>query len=128
MTPTTKRALERASVFFRRDITLNDLRKRCRSPQYSRPRFFVMAYLRAQKEKPLSYPQIANILRLKDHTSVLHGEDRARTLWPEIDFDQMVQEDFTPVREIDRLLNEGRDNFLTWRFLNGGGWKLEEAA
>ena len=146
MTPTTRKALERASEHFGREITLKDLHLRCHSPLYSWPRFFVMAYLRAQEVKPLSRPQIAAIMRLKDHTSILHGERRAKKLWPEIDFVAMARKDFADeLAEIERkareaeerekreqrvmrMLNEGRRNFMPWRYLNGAGWALEEAA
>lgn len=135
MTPTTKRALERASEHFGRPITLNTLRNPTKAYEYCRPRFFVAAYLRSIRRlryegsrlRALSYPQIRDLFRLRDHTTIISGERKAKDLWPEIDFDKLVQEDFGPLWQMERLLKEGRDNMLTWRWLNGAGW-VEEAA
>ena len=70
-----EKAAMRESVEFRRPITIESLRARCKSLRHTEPRWFVMAYLHATGD--YSMPQIARALKMEDHTTVLYGLHRA---------------------------------------------------
>lgn len=57
-------------------LTVSDLLSPSRCRKYAWPRQEAM--LRMREETELSYPQIARLLRRKDHTSVIWGEKAAR--------------------------------------------------
>ena len=145
MTPTTKRALERASEHFGRVIKLSDLHYDSRAKIYTYPRYFVAAYLAAQDFVPKSLKQIALDIGRTDHATVINALRHAEALWPNVDFAAMAREDFAELKaerarkasamlgedarkkRVMRMLREGRRNFMPWRYLNGAGW-TEEAA
>jgi len=52
-------------------IALSDLRNPCRARRYSWPRQEAMWRLR--RERALSWQQIANLVGVSDHTTVIHG-------------------------------------------------------
>lgn len=54
------------------------------------PRWYACAYLRAHG---LSLPKIANILHYNDHTSVMHGRDKARERWTKEHFEKIALAD-----------------------------------
>lgn len=98
-TDTLEIAARRASAEFGRRITVRSLRTRCKTKEYTRPRWFCMAYIHATGR--YSLPQIANMFKLKDHTTVLYGLRRAyghgdkeshrgEPLWKRERFENMV--------------------------------------
>lgn len=120
-------ALEHVSRAFDRRITLKELREPGKKQSQTRPRFYVMAYIRAFGEVTgdvfhSSYPYIARRLGLGDHTSVLHGERRAHEIWGRDHFDALALEDFGPVISVtyNQMMETGRENMS--RFVNGEGW------
>ena len=58
------------------DLTIADLLSASKRRKYAWPRQEAM--LRMREETELSYPQIARLLRRKDHTTIWHGERAAR--------------------------------------------------
>jgi len=54
MTPTFTKALERASTFFERPITLRSLRDPSKKAEYTEPRHFVTAYQRVTLEEMMA--------------------------------------------------------------------------
>jgi len=121
---TIEQASKWASIEFNRLITVEALRRQCKSPAHTEPRWFVMAYMHATGR--YSMPQIARALHLKDHTTILHGLRRAHghdgkpskrknqiePLWKKDQFVNMVRADFP------ELFAEEAD----WSFTNGEGW------
>jgi chromosomal replication initiator protein len=57
-------------------LTVSDLLSQSKRRKYAWPRQEAM--LRMREETELSYPQIARLLRRKDHTTIWHGERAAR--------------------------------------------------
>lgn len=57
-------------------LTVSDLLGPSKRRKYAWPRQEAM--LRMREETELSYPQIARLLRRKDHTTIWHGERAAR--------------------------------------------------
>ncbi len=107
-----EKAALRATMEFRRPITIESLRARCKSLHHTKPRWFVMAYLHATGD--YSMPQIARALKMADHTTVLYGLRRAHghdgkppkrkhevePLWNKEHFQNIVDADgFTQARE-----------------------------
>ncbi|MEL6754974.1 MAG: helix-turn-helix domain-containing protein [Pseudomonadota bacterium] len=101
---TLSKAAVWASKEFNREISLESLRSKTKSPYYTKPRFFVMAYMRATRR--FSLPQIALALQVKDHSTILYGLRRAHgydgklverftPLWNKEQFENMVAEDNT---------------------------------
>lgn len=123
MTPTLTKALERATEYFGREITLDSLRTRYKSKFYTRPRFYVAAYLKAQSKKFYSYPQIATIFQQGDHTTVMNGVKRAHEAWGEQHFNRLALLDWSPVSTVthEEMLQIGLSNLHN--FVNGSGWQ-----
>lgn len=51
-----------------------------------------MAFLRTSDPRKYSYPQIAKILHMRDHTSVLHGVRGAASEWGDLMFERLVRQ------------------------------------
>ena len=101
-----EKCIEAAQPFFKSKITVKTLMTRSKSQKYTLPRFFVMGML--FKNSHLSGPQIAKMLGLKDHTSVLNGVNRANEIWGE------------------SVLREEYQKFFQYVFVNGEGWVLKK--
>lgn len=59
-------------VAIKHGTTIAHLRSDSRLRKYSWPR--QECYVRLRDETPMSYPQIARVMRRKDHTTVMYGE------------------------------------------------------
>ena len=57
-------------------ITVQDLLSQSRERKYSWPRG--VAYLRIYCETPMSYPQVARLMKRKDHTTIIYGVKATR--------------------------------------------------
>lgn len=79
-------ALHAASVYFGEPVTRAYIRERTKRREVVYRRFFVMAYMRWHDPKKLSFPVIARILGMADHTSVMHGVRKARAAFPDAVF------------------------------------------
>jgi len=122
---TLEQAAKWASIEFGRLITIEALRAKTKARSHTAPRFFVMAYLDATGK--YSQPQIAKMLHLGDHTTVLNGLRRAHgydgkgyrvskgkrykiePLWTSEQFVKMAESD-TPEADFN--------------FVSGLGWKV----
>ena len=120
MTPTFTKALERASTFFERPITLRSLRDPSKKAKYTEPRHFVTAYLRACQTKIYSYPQIARIMHRMDHATIMNSMRRSRQLWPEYNFAHAASQDELRHQcvSLDELIAIGAANL--WAVSNAG--------
>ena len=141
--PTLKRALVHASNHFERLITAEWIRSGVHMPAHSEPRFYIMAYLYEYDQPRFSMPNIAAMLHLTDHTSVLHGLRRAHghdgkgvalkkePLWTKEHFKNLVAADRDGIRvtqatadEIERIgLEHLRTLCPKFVFKTGDGWE-----
>jgi chromosomal replication initiation ATPase DnaA len=86
-----KKCIEVAQPYFENEITIERLQNRRRTKDYVLPRFFVMGLL--DKSSQYSRRQIANMLNMKDHTSILHGCNRAYEIWGDELFEELQTND-----------------------------------
>ena len=93
MTPTLTKALERASTFFERPITVRSLRERTKMSYSTHPRWFVAAYLRASQPQIYSYPKIGREFGGFDHGTIHHGVRKAHELWGVERFERWAEND-----------------------------------
>jgi len=126
-------AVKHASIEFGRLITVKSLLTKCKSPHYTEPRWFCMAYMHAIDR--YSYPRIARAFGMKDHTTVLHGLRRAHghdgvnitkaPLWTKERFKNMAMRDgridgAIVSADLETIIAVGESNLK--RFVNGRGW------
>jgi hypothetical protein len=109
-----EKCIEAAQPFFKEKITVETLKTRSKLKKYVRPRFFIMGML--FKNSHLSGPQIAKMLGLKDHTSVLNGVNRANEIWGEI----VLRQAYDQIFEKEEFENR------KYTFVNGEGWVLKK--
>jgi hypothetical protein len=109
-----EKCIEAAQPFFKSKITVETLRTRNKSQKYTLPRFFIMGML--FRNSHLSAPQIAKMIGLKDHTSVLHGVNRANEIWGEI----VLRQAYDQIFEKEEFENR------KYTFVNGEGWVLKK--
>lgn len=64
---------------------------RCKARYNVWPRQWCMAYIR-WKYPDMSYPRIAKIFRMKDHTTIMHAQETAKERYPDAIFCQPVDE------------------------------------
>jgi len=109
--PTLKEAVDVCRLAFPgMPISVQYIRTRGTSPKYVWPRQFVMAYLRTH-EKKFSLTQIARMVGVSHHTTVLHGLRKAYERWG--------QQFFYELHAIGRADEDGT-------FKNGVGWIEQE--
>lgn len=127
--PDIQRALRFASAHFGRQITLESLQHKQRIPHYSRPRFYVAAFLRRADSDKFSYPAIARLFKFKNHTSVFYGEREAFKLWGADMFNRAARNYRSPCA--DEIMMIGEANLAKWRpvsdakvFTNARGWEV----
>ncbi|MCO4093100.1 MAG: hypothetical protein HEQ34_14305, partial [Sphingorhabdus sp.] len=60
------------------DIPAGSIKSKRKTNEYCRPRFAVMYAARRMSKR--SYPEIGRIIGRRDHTTVLHGYNRAKAL------------------------------------------------
>ena len=109
-----RKCIEAAQPFFKFKITVETLMTASKSHKFTRPRFFIMGML--YEHSHLSGPQIAKMLGLKDHTSVLHGVNRANEIWGET----VLREAYEQIFEKEEFENK------KYTFVNGEGWVLKK--
>ena len=81
-------AAEKATQYFGRFIPEVNLKAtEGKFKDWVEPRWYACAYLRAHG---LSLRKIANILHYSDHTSVMHGRDKARERWTKEHFEKIA--------------------------------------
>ena len=88
--------------FPKQPISRQFIRTPCKQEQYTRPRWFIMAYLR---EAGFSFPQIAHMVGMRDHTTVMHGVKKAHGLWGKLLFEQLYAHRNEPPETATRFTN-----------------------
>lgn len=78
-------ALDAATAYFGEPITRTRVMEKTKRMQVVRPRQWCMAYIR-WKNPEMSLPRTARMFGMKDHTTVLHAERRAKELFPDAVF------------------------------------------
>ncbi|MCR9195067.1 MAG: hypothetical protein NXH88_10060 [Hyphomonas sp.] len=140
--PVLQRALVHASRYFERLITVEALRSGQQYSFHARPRWYVQAYLYAYDSSRFSMPNIAAMLHLANHTSVLHGLRRAHghdgkllhkfdPLWTKEHFEKLARVDRDGVKvlkasaeEIEKIgMDHLRANCPKFVFKTGTGWR-----
>ena len=109
-----RKCIDAAQPFFKFKITVETLMTASKSHKFTRPRFFIMGML--YEHSHLSGPQIAKMLGLKDHTSVLHGVNRANEIWGAT----VLREAYEQIFEKEEFENK------KYTFVNGEGWVLKK--